>query len=83
MNNVDNKKQKDIIISLNHLNKKYDGVLAVDDFNFYVQRGEFVTLLGPSGCGKTTTLRMIAGFENPTTGKIYIEDQEVTDIPSA
>ena len=73
--------KKDIIITLNHLYKEYDGVLAVEDFNFYIKRGEFVTLLGPSGCGKTTTLRMIAGFEIPTKGEILLDGENITNLP--
>jgi putative spermidine/putrescine transport system ATP-binding protein len=52
---------------------------AVDDFNLQVRKGEFVSFLGPSGCGKTTTLRMIAGFETPTTGSIVMDGKEITD----
>ncbi len=52
---------------------------AVQDFNLEVSKGEFVSFLGPSGCGKTTTLRMIAGFEVPTTGKVILDDVEITD----
>ncbi|MBO7187746.1 MAG: ATP-binding cassette domain-containing protein [Clostridia bacterium] len=58
-----------------------DGVIAVDNFNFYVRRGEFVTFLGPSGCGKTTTLRMIAGFDKPTEGKIMLNGVDITALP--
>ncbi len=54
---------------------------AVDDFNLQVERGELVSFLGPSGCGKTTTLRMVAGFETPTTGNIVIDGKEVTYVP--
>ena len=53
---------------------------AVDNVSLEIQSGEFVTLLGPSGCGKTTTLRMIAGFENPTSGDIYIGEEKVTTL---
>ncbi len=56
-------------------------VRAVDNVSFDVKPGEFVTLLGPSGCGKTTTLRMIAGFEKPTSGRILINDMNVVEIP--
>ncbi|MGC9772567.1 ABC transporter ATP-binding protein [Fervidobacterium islandicum] len=56
-------------------------VTAVDNISFEVNPGEFVTLLGPSGCGKTTTLRMIAGFEKPTSGMILINDVNVVEIP--
>lgn len=54
---------------------------AVQDFNLDVQKGEFVSFLGPSGCGKTTTLRMIAGFETPTSGHIVLDGRDITDIP--
>jgi ABC-type Fe3+/spermidine/putrescine transport system ATPase subunit len=55
-------------------------VLAVNDVTLYIQPGEFLTLLGPSGCGKTTTLRMVAGFERPDSGRIYIGEEDVTDL---
>ena len=58
------------IISLQNVWKQFDGTTVVEDFNLEVKKGEFITILGPSGCGKTTTLRMIAGFELPTSGKI-------------
>lgn len=56
-------------------------VRAVDNVSLEVRQGEFVTLLGPSGCGKTTTLRMIAGFENPNGGRIYLDGKDITDLP--
>ena len=56
-------------------------VVAVDDVNLDIQQGEFVTLLGPSGCGKTTTLRLIAGFEFPTAGKIILDGANVAPLP--
>jgi len=56
-------------------------VRAVDDFSLSVDRGDLVTLLGPSGCGKTTSLRILAGFENATTGNVYIDEHRVNDIP--
>jgi iron(III) transport system ATP-binding protein len=56
-------------------------VIAVQDVNLEIQKGELVTLLGPSGCGKTTTLRMIAGFEFPTSGRIILDGQEVNSLP--
>jgi iron(III) transport system ATP-binding protein len=58
-----------------------DTVIAVDKVNLEVKEGELVTLLGPSGCGKTTALRMISGFELPTSGKIFIDGEEVTTTP--
>lgn len=71
----------DIIISLQHVCKVFDGTSVVDDFNLDVKRGEFVTILGPSGCGKTTTLRMIAGFEIPTSGKILLNGEDISMLP--
>ncbi len=62
-------------ISLQNLGKRYGAVSAVDDVSLDIRRGEFVTLLGPSGSGKTTTLRMIAGLEQPTTGTVLIGDR--------
>ena len=55
-----------------------ESVTAVDKVNLEVKEGELVTLLGPSGCGKTTALRMISGFELPTSGKIFIDGEDVT-----
>ncbi|MGB9694984.1 MAG: ABC transporter ATP-binding protein [Caldisericaceae bacterium] len=60
---------------------KDNSLLAVQNFNLSVEKGEFVSLLGPSGCGKTTTLRMIAGFEMPTSGQILINGVEVSNKP--
>ncbi|MEM1694576.1 MAG: ABC transporter ATP-binding protein [Ignisphaera sp.] len=56
-------------------------VIAVDNLNLEIKDGEFMVLLGPSGCGKTTTLRLIAGLETPTKGKIYFDDEDVTGLP--
>ena len=66
-------------ITLEHVSKRFDSFVAVDDLNMTIEDREFITLLGPSGCGKTTTLRMIAGLETPTEGKITIGDQVVFD----
>ena len=71
----------DNIIEIKNVTKVFDGITAVDNVNLAVRRGEFVTLLGPSGCGKTTLLRMIAGFELPTSGTILLEKQDVTTVP--
>lgn len=68
-------------LELTNLRKTFGTVDAVSDFNLSVNRGEFVSFLGPSGCGKTTTLRMIAGFELPTAGKISIDGKDVTYNP--
>ena len=68
-------------ITLTHLRKIYQGgVEAVKDLNLVIAEGEFLVLVGPSGCGKTTTLRMIAGFEEPTAGEIWIDDRLVNDV---
>ena len=74
----------DNIIELRHSSKVYsdNGFKAVDDFNLEVKRGEFVTFLGPSGCGKTTTLRMIAGFEMPTSGEILLNGEDISQLPA-
>ncbi|MBQ5757767.1 MAG: spermidine/putrescine ABC transporter ATP-binding protein, partial [Clostridia bacterium] len=70
------------IIELKHITKSFeDGFVAVSDFNLEVKRGEFVTFLGPSGCGKTTTLRMIAGFDRPTSGEILLNGKDIAHLP--
>ena len=67
---------------LKQLGKRYGtGVHAVREIDLEVRDGEFFTLLGPSGCGKTTTLRMIAGLERPTSGRIVIGERDFTDVP--
>ena len=70
------------IIELKDISKVYDGeTVVVEDFNLAVKKGEFITFLGPSGCGKTTTLRMIAGFELPTAGKILLNGEDISSLP--
>ncbi|MCR4716645.1 MAG: polyamine ABC transporter ATP-binding protein [Lachnospiraceae bacterium] len=70
------------IIELKDIRKSYDGVRDVcSDINLEIKKGEFVTLLGPSGCGKTTTLRMIAGFEQPTSGEILLNGKDILSLP--
>ena len=71
----------EIIIELKGVSKEYSGTLAVDNMHLYIRKGEFVTFLGPSGCGKTTTLRMIAGFEMPSSGQILLNGKDITSIP--
>ena len=61
--------------------KKFGDLAAVDNVDLSVERGAFFSFLGPSGCGKTTSLRLIAGFEQPTEGKVYIGGQSVVGIP--
>lgn len=73
--------QTENIIELKHITKAFeDGFQAVSDFNLEVKKGEFVTFLGPSGCGKTTTLRMIAGFDIPTSGEILLNGKSITNL---
>ncbi len=67
-------------IELSNLNKSFGAVQAVKSLNFTIEDGEFVVFVGPSGCGKTTTLRMIAGFEDPTSGEIRIDGRVVNDL---
>jgi len=68
-------------IKLENIQKKFNDFTAVDDFNVEIKKGEFFSLLGPSGCGKTTTLRMIAGLEEPTRGNIMLESEIVNNVP--
>jgi spermidine/putrescine transport system ATP-binding protein len=68
-------------VELRGVTKRFDQLAAVDDLNLELAQGEFFTLLGPSGCGKTTTLRMIAGFERPTSGEVRIEGEDVAQLP--
>lgn len=69
------------IIELEAVSKRFGSVVAVDDVSLSVAAGEFLTLLGPSGCGKTTVLRMLSGFEVPTSGSIHIAGTDVTGLP--
>ena len=70
------------IIELKNVSKIFDDdTIAVDNFNLYVRKGEFVTFLGPSGCGKSTTLRMIAGFDFPSTGEILLNGKDISNLP--
>jgi spermidine/putrescine transport system ATP-binding protein len=68
-------------VVLRGVTKRFGDFTAVDDISLELGRGEFFTLLGPSGCGKTTTLRMIAGFEQPTVGEVVIEGEDVAGTP--
>ena len=68
-------------IILTHVTKRWDKFYAVDDLNLVIDDNAFVTLLGPSGCGKSTTLNLICGLEQPTSGKIFFGDRDVTDLP--
>ena len=74
----------DKILEAKNISKKYQGkeseILALENVNFEVEKGEFVSIIGPSGCGKSTLLSIIAGLEEKNTGKIYIENEELDDI---
>ena len=67
-------------VTFEHVTKRYDGTIAVDDLNLEVADGEFLVLVGPSGCGKTTALRMIAGLEEITDGRLLIGDRVVNNL---
>ena len=69
------------MIRLEGISKKFNGHVIIPSIDLTIADGEFLTLLGPSGCGKTTLLRMIAGLEQPTEGKIYLDDEDVTKLP--
>jgi spermidine/putrescine transport system ATP-binding protein len=69
------------VITLEHVVKRFGPYVAVQEAHFTIGKGEFFSLLGPSGCGKTTTLRMIAGFELPSAGRILLENQDVSRVP--
>lgn len=73
--------KKEIILELKNVTKQFGDNVVVENFNLYVQKGEFVTFLGPSGCGKTTTLRMIAGLELPTEGQILLNGEDIAQLP--
>ena len=69
-------------VKFDKVDKSYDGkVLVVKDLNLDIAEGEFITMLGPSGSGKTTCLMMLAGFETPTNGQIYLDNKVISDIP--
>ncbi len=69
------------VVETRDLKKRFGEVRAVDGIDLSIQKGEFLVILGPSGCGKTTLMRMIAGLEKPTAGKIYIGEKDVTQLP--
>ena len=73
--------EKEHLIDLQHIYKDFDGTTVLEDINLYIRKKEFVTLLGPSGCGKTTTLRIIGGFEYPTSGTLLFEGKNIVALP--
>jgi len=76
-----NGQEKDFVV-FDKIDKSYDGtVLVVKNLNLNISKGEFVTMLGPSGSGKTTTLMMLAGFETPTNGEIFLQSKPISKIP--
>lgn len=72
---------KDYIIELVNINKDYGKTETLKNISLYIRRNEFMTLLGPSGCGKTTTLRIIAGFEQPSYGTVLFKGKDINDLP--
>ena len=72
----------DAVVSFRNVWKRYGKVVAAKDLNLDVKRGEFLSFLGPSGCGKTTLLRLIAGFDQPSEGQIYLNGKQVNDVPA-
>ncbi len=70
------------VVSFNGVSKLFGEVVAAKDLNLDVERGEFLSFLGPSGCGKTTMLRMIAGFEQPTEGDVFLQGERVNGVPA-
>jgi len=69
------------MLRLESVTRRFGETVAVDSISLEVHRGELLSLLGPSGCGKTTTLRMVAGFETPTSGRIQVDGKDVTALP--
>jgi spermidine/putrescine transport system ATP-binding protein len=69
------------VVAVERIRKRYGDLVAVDDASFEIRRGEFFSMLGPSGCGKTTMLRMIAGFETPTSGVLRLDGIDVAGVP--
>jgi len=70
------------VIKLEGVSKRYGDFVALHETSFAIGHGEFFAMLGPSGCGKTTTLKMIAGFEQPTTGRVLLDGADVSDVPA-
>jgi len=73
--------RSEAMVELREIRKEFGEIVAVDGIDLTIRRGEFFSLLGPSGCGKTTTLRMISGFERPTSGRIVLDGRDAIEIP--
>src|SRR5690606_13768301 len=78
----ENRRVSEPMVRLAGVSKRFGDNLVVDSLDLDIGAGEFFTLLGPSGCGKTTTLRMIAGFEEPSAGSILIDGEDVASLPA-
>ena len=68
------------MIRTEHLAKSFGELVVLKDINLEVEKGQLVTLLGPSGCGKSTLLRCLSGLETVTSGKVYLDDRDITDV---
>ena len=73
--------EQERLIELKNISKEFDGVQVLKNISLYIRKKEFVTLLGPSGCGKTTTLRIIGGFETPTSGEVLFDGRDIVNLP--
>ena len=73
--------EEEPIVRIEQLTKTFGNTYAVDGISLNIHRGEFFSLLGASGCGKSTLLRMLGGFETPTSGRIFIDGQDITNVP--
>jgi putrescine transport system ATP-binding protein len=74
-------KPKEVLVKIERVTKKFDETVAVEDVSLTINKGEIFALLGGSGSGKSTLLRMLAGFERPTEGRIFLDGQDITDLP--
>ncbi|MBM4322162.1 MAG: ATP-binding cassette domain-containing protein, partial [Deltaproteobacteria bacterium] len=70
--------QDEVILKVEHLTKRFGGVVAVDNVSFGLQKGEFLGIIGPNGSGKTTLINLITGFVKPTSGKVIYQDRDIT-----